>query len=114
MSINFCRLARQVYFCWMTKRAQEPRVSSTYLRRGLRDVWDWRKGERDADATSRGHGRAHIARRIGLAAGQGMPGDAGAQEKLNLSKSKEDMISQGLKSEPAQSSPGYRGDVGSK
>jgi hypothetical protein len=51
---------------------------------------------------------------IGLAAGQGMPGGAGAQEKLNLSKSKEDTISQGLKSEPAQSSPGYRGDVGSK
>jgi hypothetical protein len=51
---------------------------------------------------------------IGLAAGQGMPGDAGAQEKLNLSKSKEDTISQGLKSEPAQSSPGYRGEVGSK
>jgi hypothetical protein len=39
---------------------------------------------------------------IGLAAGQGMPGDAGAQEKLNLSKSKEDTISQGLKSEPAR------------
>jgi hypothetical protein len=51
---------------------------------------------------------------IGLAAGQGMSGDAGAQEKLNLSKSKEDMISQGLKSEPTQSSPGYRGDVDSK
>jgi hypothetical protein len=44
---------------------------------------------------------------IGLAAGQGMPGDAGAQEKLNLSKSKEDTISQGLKSV-------RRGEVGSK
>src|SRR5260221_12200194 len=51
---------------------------------------------------------------IGLAAGQGMSGNAGAQEKLNLSKSKEDTISQGLKNEPTQSSPGYRGDVGSK
>ena len=50
---------------------------------------------------------------IGLAAGQGMPGGAGAQEKFNLSKSKEDTISQGLKNEPAQPSPGYRGDVGS-
>lgn len=51
---------------------------------------------------------------IGFAAGQGMPGDAGRQEKLNLSKSKEDTISQGLNNEPAQSAPGYRGDVGSK
>jgi hypothetical protein len=51
---------------------------------------------------------------IGLAAGQGMPGGAGAQEKFNLSKSKEDTISQGLKNESAQSSPGYQGDVGSK
>ena len=51
---------------------------------------------------------------MGLAAGQGMSGDAGAQEKLNLSKPKENTISQGLKNEPTQSSPGYRGDVGSK
>ena len=51
---------------------------------------------------------------VGVAAGQGLPGDAGAQEKLNLSKSKEDMISQRLNREPAQSSPGYSGEVGSK
>ena len=51
---------------------------------------------------------------IGLAAGQGMSGDAGAQEKLNLSKSKEDTISQRLNREPTQSSPGYSGEVGSK
>ena len=51
---------------------------------------------------------------MGLAAGQGMSGDAGAQEKLNLSKSKEDTISQRLNREPTQSSPGYSGEVGSK
>jgi hypothetical protein len=51
---------------------------------------------------------------VGVAAGQGMPGDAGAQEKLNLSKSKEDTISQWRNREPTQSSPGYSGEVGSK
>jgi hypothetical protein len=45
---------------------------------------------------------------------------AGAQtpsdppEKFNLSQSKERMVSQGLAREPAQSAPGYQGQVGSK
>jgi hypothetical protein len=51
---------------------------------------------------------------VGLAVGQNMPSDVGGQEKLNLSQSKEQMVSQGLKSEPAQSSPGYQGEIGSK
>jgi hypothetical protein len=51
---------------------------------------------------------------VGLAAGQNAPSDVGGQEKLNLSQSKEQMVSQGLKSEPAQSSPGYQGEIGSK
>jgi hypothetical protein len=36
------------------------------------------------------------------------------QEKLNLSQSKEQQITQGLSREPAQSAPGYQGAVGSK
>jgi hypothetical protein len=35
------------------------------------------------------------------------------QEKLNLSQSKEQKVTQGLSKEPAQTAPGYRGDVGS-
>src|SRR5258708_12605408 len=51
---------------------------------------------------------------IGLAVGQNEPGGAGGQEKLNLSQSKEQMVSQGLKGETAQSSSGYQGEIGSK
>jgi hypothetical protein len=48
------------------------------------------------------------------AVGQNAPSGAGGQEKLNLSQSKEQMVSQGLKGETAQSSSGYQGEVGSK
>jgi hypothetical protein len=51
---------------------------------------------------------------IGLAVGQNAPSGAGGQEKLNLSQSKEQMVSQGLKGETAQSSSGYQGEIGSK
>src|SRR5258706_16416737 len=51
---------------------------------------------------------------VGLAVGQNAPSGADTQEKLNLSQSKEQMVSQGLKSEPAQSSSGYQGEIGSK
>src|SRR5258708_14220634 len=51
---------------------------------------------------------------IGLAVGQNEPGGAGGQGKLNLSQSKEQMVSQGLKGETAQSSSGYQGEIGSK
>jgi hypothetical protein len=50
----------------------------------------------------------------GFAIAQTAPGSTGAQEKFNLSQSHEQMITQGLRSEPSQSAPGYRGDVGSK
>jgi hypothetical protein len=49
---------------------------------------------------------------IGFAVAQTMSG--GAQEKLNLSQSKEGMVRQGLANEPAQSAPNFRGQVGSK
>jgi hypothetical protein len=104
-AINFCRSARRVYFYWMTKRAHVPRVGSTYVRRGLRDVWDWELSTKENAMRMQLRASALVLALlggIGLAAGQGMPGDAGAQEKLNLSKSKEDTISQGLKSEPAR------------
>jgi hypothetical protein len=45
---------------------------------------------------------------VGLAVGQNAPSDAGGQEKPNLRQSKEQMVSQGLKSEPAQSCPATR------
>jgi hypothetical protein len=51
---------------------------------------------------------------VDLAVGQNAPSGAGGQEKFNLSQSKEQMVSQGLKSEPVQSSPGYQGEIGSK
>jgi hypothetical protein len=51
---------------------------------------------------------------VGFALAQA-PGQQGAQqEKLNLNQSKERSVSEGLKGEQAQSSPGYRGEVGSK
>ncbi|MGZ3321695.1 MAG: hypothetical protein ACXU9C_12025 [Xanthobacteraceae bacterium] len=50
----------------------------------------------------------------GFAIAQTAPGSTGAQEKFNLSQPHEQMITQGLRSEPSQSAPGYRGDVGSK
>jgi hypothetical protein len=50
----------------------------------------------------------------GFASAQTAPGSTGAQEKFNLSQSHEQMITQGLRSEPSQSAPGYQGDVGSK
>lgn len=50
----------------------------------------------------------------GFATAQNVPGSTGAQEKFNLSQPHEQMITQGLRSEPSQSAPGYRGDVGSK
>ena len=50
----------------------------------------------------------------GFAIAQTAPGSTGAQEKFNLSQPHEQMITQGLRSEPSQSAPGYQGDVGSK
>jgi hypothetical protein len=50
----------------------------------------------------------------GFAMAQNVPGSRGAQEKLNLSQPHEHTITQGLRNEPPQSAPGYRGDVGSK
>jgi hypothetical protein len=51
----------------------------------------------------------------GFAIAQTTPGATGAQqEKLNLSQSHEQTITQGLRNEPSQSAPGYQGDVGSK
>jgi hypothetical protein len=50
----------------------------------------------------------------GFATAQNVPGSTGALEKFNLSQPHEQMITQGLRSEPSQSAPGYRGDVGSK
>ena len=47
---------------------------------------------------------------VSFAAAQSTPS---AQEKLNLSQSKEQQITQGLSREPAQSEPGYQGAVGS-
>ncbi|MEA2988439.1 MAG: hypothetical protein QOG83_1150 [Alphaproteobacteria bacterium] len=49
---------------------------------------------------------------VGLVAAQNAPG--GQQEKLNLSPSQEQSVSQGLNREPAQSAQGYQGQVGSK
>jgi hypothetical protein len=49
---------------------------------------------------------------IGLAAAQNPPGSQ--QEKLNLSPSQEQTVSQGLSREPTQSAQGYQGQVGSK
>ena len=51
---------------------------------------------------------------VSFAAAQNAPGGASPQEKLNLSQSKEQQVTQGLSHEPAQSSPGYHGTVGSK
>jgi hypothetical protein len=48
---------------------------------------------------------------VSFAAAQSTPG---AQEKLNLSQSKEQQVTQGLSREPAQSAPGYQGAIGSK
>jgi hypothetical protein len=48
-----------------------------------------------------------------------LPGDFAAaqssqQEKLNLNPSKEQAVTQGLSSQPAQSVPGFQGQIGSK
>jgi len=48
---------------------------------------------------------------VSFAAAQSTPS---AQEKLNLSQSKEQQVTQGLSREPAQSAPGYQGAMGSK
>ena len=50
----------------------------------------------------------------GFVAAQNAPGDAGMQEKLNLSQSKESQVTQGLSHEKSQSAAGYSGQVGSK
>jgi hypothetical protein len=51
---------------------------------------------------------------VSFAAAQNTPGGAsGAQEKLNLSQSKEQQVTQGLTRETPQSAPGYQGAVGS-
>ena len=46
----------------------------------------------------------------GFAAAQNQSGDS--PERFNLSRSQEQAVSQGLRSEPAQSTPGYQGQVG--
>jgi hypothetical protein len=48
---------------------------------------------------------------VGLATAQNPPG--GAQEKLNLSPSQGQTVSQGLSREPSQPAQGYQGQVGS-
>ena len=50
---------------------------------------------------------------VSLAAAQSAPGGANAQEKLNLSQSKEQQVTQGLTREPTQSAADYQGAVGS-
>src|SRR5258705_11845809 len=50
---------------------------------------------------------------VGCAAAQNAPSN-GAQDRLNLSQSQGQAVSQGLSSEPSQSAPGYQGQVGSK
>jgi hypothetical protein len=50
---------------------------------------------------------------VSFAAAQNAPGGVSAQEKLNLSQSKEQQVTQGLSREPAQSAPGYQGAAGS-
>jgi len=42
------------------------------------------------------------------------PDSSNAKEKLDLSQSQEQKVTEGLRGESSQSAPGYRGDVGSK
>jgi hypothetical protein len=50
----------------------------------------------------------------GFAAAQNAPASTGGQEKLNLSQSQEQAVTQGLADEPSQTVLGYEGQVGSK
>jgi hypothetical protein len=50
---------------------------------------------------------------VGLTAAQNAPDSSNAKEKLDLSQSQEQKVTEGLRGESSQSAPGYRGQVGS-